>query len=310
MTLEASIILVSDYKPGEEKSWQDFRKALRALAQQDFAGDVELLLIEEARYADQIPPDLTEIVPGLKIITAREGNSYALANIGVAEATADNVILLDADCVPVAGWLAGFLAAMARYPDAAVVSGMTRYPGATLNERCLSLLSRSYVDPGGRGYTARISNNNAGYRREVFLRHPLPTDVGVYASRLQAHAIRRAGWKLAFEPEMAVIHDYEGWTMERDIRRSMAHGLVVVRQRDPDIAFSWIVRLGIAGIPLFVAGRLLLSFWKCLTVAGNYGVKPWQVPVALALAVRVHLMEVSGLVKAHRGEAVSDTAYR
>ncbi len=310
MTFDASIILVSDYKAGEEKSWQDLRKSLSALAQQDFAGRFEVLLIEEERYGDQIPPDLKEIFQGLKIIVSHERNSYALANVGVAEASAGKVILLDADCVPVTDWLASVVVAMDRYPDAAVVSGLTRYPGRTLTERCLALLLRSYVDPGKRGYISRISNNNAGYRRAVYLQHPLPTDAGVYASRLQSQAIQRAGWKLAFEPNMAVIHDFEGWAMERDIRQYMAHGLVLVRQRDPEIAYSWIIRLGVAGIPLFVAGRLLLSFWKCLTVAGNYGVKPWEVPYALALALRVHLMEIPGMLKAHRGESVRDTDYR
>jgi hypothetical protein len=208
------------------------------------------------------------------------------------------------------GWLSGFFAAMERYPDAAVVSGPTRYPGTTLTERCMSLLSRSYVDPGGRGYTAHISNNNAGYRREAYLRCPLPTDLGVYASRVQAEAMRDAGCRMVFEPGMAVTHDYEGWEMERDIRRSMGHGQVLIRLRDRTLPHAWMVRMGVAGIPVFVAGRLLFTMWKCLTVAGSHGIRPWQVPYALALAVPVHLMEIPGMLLAHRDRPVADTVYR
>lgn len=310
MTPDVSIVAVSDYKPGEAKSWEDFRKALRALANQDFIGTFEILLIEEERFANQIPTDIPEILPNTRIVTARETNSYALANVGVKRARGAKVVLLDADCVPAPGWLSSFSTTMDRYPDAAVVSGLTRYPGRTLTERCLSLLSRSYVDPGRRGYTEHISNNNAGYRHDAFLQCPLPTDQGIYASRVQAKALRRAGYRMVFEPDMAVIHDYEGWDMERHIRRTMAHGHVLIRQRDSSLPYAWIVRLGIAGIPLFVAARTLLTFWKCVTVGGNYGVRPWQVPYALLLAVRVHLMEIPGMLLAHRGQPIADTVYR
>ena len=310
MTPDASIILVSDYKPGEEKSWSDFRKALRGLATQDFTGTFEVLLVEETRYAGLVPPDLRDILPTLKVVPSDGTNSYALGNAGVAASRADTVILLDGDCTPVPGWLSAAMAALDRYPDAAAVSGLTRYPGTTLTERCLALLSRAYVVAGPAGYTRHSSNNNAAFRREAFLRNPLPTDTGVFASRVQAHAMERAGWKLVFDPGMAVIHDFEGWDMERDIRESMAHGLVTVRQRDPSLPHAWIVRMGLWGVPLFVGGRLITSLGKCLTAGRHYDIRPWHFPYAFALAARVHLMEIPGVLKALRGETIDGTAYR
>ena len=307
---DVSIILVSDYEPGREKSWQDFRKTLDALSKQEFAGSFEVLLVEEAQYIDQIPQDIKDSLAGLRIVSSTASNSYALANEGVRKAKADKVILLDADCIPVPDWLSRFVETLEQFPEAAVVSGLTRYEGHTLSERCLALLSRSYVDAGKRGFTNHISNNNAGFRRDVYLRHLLPTESGIFASRLQSSAILDSGWKLAFEPNMIVTHDFEGWDMERDIRRSTAHGLVVVRQQNPTLPFSWIVRLGLFGLPIFFGGRVMQSVWKCLTRAKNYGVKPWEVPYAIILAVRVHLMEIPGAIMALRGEAITNTSYR
>ncbi|MEX2648856.1 MAG: glycosyltransferase [Alphaproteobacteria bacterium] len=310
MTLDASVVLVSDYKAGDEKSWNDVRKALRGLASQYTSGAFEVLLVENERYLERLPPDLEYIVPGLRIVPSCRTSSYGLKNEGVRAAKAATVCLIDADCVPAESWIGSCLQAFERRPDAAVVSGLTRYPGRTLTERCLALLLRSYVDDGRRCDIVRISNNNAAYRRDAYLAAPLPEDEGAFASRLQAQAILRSGGALLFEPGMVVIHDFEGWDMERDARAAMAHGLITVRRRDPSIPFSWVVRLGEAGIPIFYAGRVLISLWKCVTVARHYDVKPWQVPYAMLLALVVHAMEVPGALAALRDRTIGQTVYR
>ncbi len=73
--------------------------------------------------------------------------------------------------------------AMNANPEASVISGKTVYARRGLGERMLSLLSRSYVDAGQAGVTRFISNNNAAWRREVFLAHPFPAGLGPFCGK-------------------------------------------------------------------------------------------------------------------------------
>ena len=174
----------------------------------------------------------------------------------------------------------------------------------------MALLSRSYPDPGGRGPTRFFSNNNGGMRRDVWLRFPLPTDAGPYASRLQTEAIWRAGGRFIFEPQMSLVHDYEGWTMERDIRRHHGYATVITRLRDDGIPYAWMVRLGYLAIPLIAAAKTLDNWADCLRCAHHYGVRWYELPIALTLSVWLHLMEISGMIQAFRGRPITRTKYR
>lgn len=314
MGVDVSVIMVSDYGAGEAKSWEDMRAALDGLSRQDFAGSFELLLVEEERLVDAIPADVRSMLPQLRVVASTATNSYTLANVGVAEAAGEIVILLDADCTPVPGWMSSCVAALRNNPRAGVVSGLTHYPGRTLTERAMALLSRAYVHPLGHGgtptRTRHISNNNAGYRRAAYLAHPLPATSGVYASRLQAVAMERGGWTMLFEPRMEVTHDYLGWGMEADIRRTMAHGLVSQRLADASLPYAWVVRLGPLSLPAYLIGRLLMQWGKCLTAYRDFGLRPWQMPYAMALAVPATLLELPGAWRALRGQPLAETVYR
>ncbi|MEO7650692.1 MAG: hypothetical protein ABIZ80_09500 [Bryobacteraceae bacterium] len=53
-----TVIVVSDYRPGEKKSWDDLRGTLSALANQDFGEPVEYLLLENASDLEMMLEDL------------------------------------------------------------------------------------------------------------------------------------------------------------------------------------------------------------------------------------------------------------
>ncbi|HEY4612973.1 MAG TPA: glycosyltransferase family A protein, partial [Bacteroidota bacterium] len=172
-----SVVIVSDYASGGTTAWNDVRATLRALAIQNFKEPVEFILSENTEYKKQIPRDLTKILPSLKTILSSAASSYGLKNEGVRAAAADIVALIDADCVPGADWLQRLVDVMRNNPSVAAVSGRTTYAGRNFLERAMALLSRSYLDPGRAGSTRYISNNNAAYRRTVYLAHPLPIGV-------------------------------------------------------------------------------------------------------------------------------------
>jgi hypothetical protein len=305
-----SVVIVSDYASGETEGWDLFKAALAALARQDFEGPTEFLLSECADSEQQIPSDLTTILPSLKVIRSSASSSYELKNEGVRAASADIVALIDADCIPDPDWLRHLMDAMWRHPNVVAVSGRTDYMGRSLLERLLSLLSRSYLDSGRTKSTRLISSHNAGFRRSAFVTHPLPTDAGPFAVRLQSEAILRSGGRLLFEPRVRVVHDFAGWAGEGDLRRNIGYGTTIARLRDRSVPYAWLARVGYASIPLFVVAKILNSWWDCVRCGRRYGVRWYELPAAFCLAVVVRIMEIPGMMSAFRGQEITETAYR
>ena len=306
----ASIVVVSDYAGGEELAWATLRATLKGLAAQDFEEPFECLLVERESLVDRIPADLAGLLPGFRIVPSTGVTAYDLQNAGAGAARADIVALLDADCVPDPDWLRRLVAALRGNPGVAVVSGRTTYAGTTRFERILALLDRAFDGSGRRAATKVISNNNAGYRREVFLDHPLRNDAGPFGAGLQTEAIRRAGGRLLFEPRILVVHAFEGWPMERDFLRHLGYAEVAIRRVDPGVRFAALIRLGPAIIPLMVAYRILHCWGRILRSARHYGVAWYEIPLALAAAVLVHLYEIRGMAVAFRGGVIEETQYR
>lgn len=75
-----SVIVVSDYAAGEEKSWEDLHRALRAWVEQGGMPAEEFMLVESSRYKGQIPSDLSEMVPNMKIPYIDAESSRELKN--------------------------------------------------------------------------------------------------------------------------------------------------------------------------------------------------------------------------------------
>lgn len=307
---EISVVIVSDYAGGGEKSWKDLSNTLRALGQQDGKVNAEWLLCENKASARSMPDDIRRMLPNLKLVLSDKGGSYELKNAGFQAATSNVVAMLDADCVPARDWVKSAVAAMNALPEVAVISGRTVYPPAGLTERILSLLSRSYVDRGKSGPTRFISNNNSIWRRDVYLKHPLPSGLGPFAGRMQSESIMRAGNQLWFDPSIRVVHDFEGWAMESDIRRNTGYGTVIARLHDPDMPQAWLTKFGVVSIPVFAGGKIVDSWRDCVRCAGAFGVKWFQLPLVLLGSVVVHLMEIPGMWQAFRRRAISETQYR
>ena len=305
-----SVIVVSDYAAGEEKSWEDLRRAFRAWVNQEGMPAEEFMLVESSRFKGQIPSDVSEMVPNMRILYIDADSSYELKNLAAEAATGDWLAIVDADCIPQRSWLRVLRAAIAEHPDVAAVSAKTMYPGRSRMERVLGLLSRSYLDPGRRGPTRFISGNAACFRREVYCRHPLPVGFGAFASRIQSEAFLRDGATLLFDPELVVVHDFEGWPMERDIRRNHGYSTVITRLRDDRLPYARLVRAGVIAIPLIVAGKTLDSVRDCLRCYRQYNVKSYELPLALALTIVTHLLEIPGMLAAYRNQTMGATAYR
>ncbi|MBM3991403.1 MAG: glycosyltransferase [Planctomycetes bacterium] len=309
-TPNLSVILVADYAGGEAKSWEDLRRALRAWAAQNGPPPAEFILVESEHNRGRIPDDVLAIVPNMQVTYGNSDSSYFLKNQAAAASKGDWIALIDADCVPDLNWLEVVRAAITDFPDLAALSAKTVYPGRSRTERVLSLLSRCYLDPGRRGSTHFISGNAAVFRRDVYLRNPLPVGVGAFSSLIQSEAFHREGARLYFDPALVVVHDFEGWPMERDLRRNHGHCTVATRLHDPRIPHAGLVRAGRIAIPLIVAGKIWNNMRDSLRCYRQYDVKTYELPLALWYNFVVHLFEIPGMLAAYRGESVGPSAFR
>lgn len=305
-----SVLIVADHDTDRHAELADLRSCLQALAAQKVDEPVEFLLVETQERARKLPADLLAELPNLKVIGVPENATYEQKNAGAQAAQGEIIALLDADCIPVSGWLKSLINTLRSHPQYVAVSGRTMYEGKTASERCLSVLSRGFLDPGKEGPTRFISNNNSGFLKKVYERFPLPENEGPYAAQLQSAAIKRDGGRFLFQPAMTVIHDFEGWSMERDIRCHIGWATIRIRQIDPGLRFSWLLRLGQASIPLFYIGRVLESMGTCFRVGHHYGLRWTDYPLALALTFWIHFLEIKGMLLAFRHQRVDKTKYR
>jgi hypothetical protein len=305
-----SVIVTSDYASGKPETWNELRAALAGLARQDFQEPAEFLLIESADLAPEIPTDLKNILPALQVIVAPAESASKLKNEGVRVASADLVAMIDGDCVADSNWLSRFVALMRSRPEIAAVSGRTVYGGGRFFDRVMALISRSFLDTGRTAPTRHLTVNNAGFRRSVLLSHPFPEQLGPHMSVLQAEPILRAGGRLFFEPGLRVLHHYDGWSTETEIRRSMGYGVIRARHIDRRLPHAWMAQLGYFSIPLYVASRVLHTWWNCLRGARRYGVAWYQLPAAFGLAAAACAMEIPGMILAVRGEPLDKTEFR
>lgn len=117
-----SVIVVSDYAAGAEKSWEDLRRALRAWVDQEGVPAEEFMLVESSRFKGQIPSDVLAMVPNMTVLYIDAESSYELKNRAVEAATGDWLAIVDADCIPQRSWLRVLRAAIAEHPDLAAVS--------------------------------------------------------------------------------------------------------------------------------------------------------------------------------------------
>jgi cellulose synthase/poly-beta-1,6-N-acetylglucosamine synthase-like glycosyltransferase len=306
----ASVIVVIDYKAGGREAWDNLRLTLKALRGQDYREPVEFLLVE-ADDGKRVPDDLQQILPGLRVVRTPGKTSYDFKNAGAAAAASDFVVLLDADCVPRPGWWRALIEHRRQHPEAAAISGRTLYRAQGLLPRILALIDRSYVECGEPGRTRAVSNNNCAFRRDVLLRYPLQNELGPFGSKGHVDQILAAGFELRFEPGMRVEHGYGGWPMAKADRRQIGFAMTRYRQLHHDSSHAWMFKLGVMGLPLVLAMSIAGTWKRCLRHASHYGLRWFEVPVALAAAVPAHVLEVPGILLALRGGNIEAAgAYR
>jgi len=307
--LAASVIILSDFASGTDQGWDDLRRTLTALAEQDVTEPVEYILVESEDLRDSFPADLCRILPGMRVVFFASSNSYDLRNQGVREARTEIVGTLDGDCAPDRDWVRMMIDALRQHPKAAAVSGRTVYAGDGFYSRAAALLERSYIEVGQTGPMRHIANNGAGFRRSAYVDHPLPTDLGVFASQLQSEALMDAGYELRFEPRMRVTHAFYP-AFDRDHRAGIGYGVLRIRIQDGRLRYAPLARWGYLSVPIFFLGRLFKAWVNAALYRHEYGVRWYELPGVFALGIAGSTMEVPGMLRAVRHGPPPETGFR
>ncbi|MDH3669487.1 MAG: glycosyltransferase family 2 protein [Paracoccaceae bacterium] len=307
----ASIITVSDHKVGKAEGWAALRETYKHLAAQDYREPVEFLLVETEGAHHAIPEDIKGLVPDLRIVTTPGTSSFDLKNAGAAAARSDFVIILDADCRPAPGWWRAIYEHRLRHPEAAVISGRTFYEGEGVLPKVFAVIDRTYVDAGESGPTHAISNNNAGFSRQILLDHPFSNEVGPFGSEPHAARVKASGAALRFESGMLAYHAFTGWDMVREERRHIGFSMTRYRQLHPDAARGWMVKYPPLWTVYLVAASTASDVRRSLRFGRAYGLKWFHVPYLWLCSARTHLLEIPGIRLALSGEWIGRwNAYR
>ena len=308
--IAVTVLVAIDYGVEEDAAWADLRRSLAGLAAQDFDEPYDVVFLESGAYADRIPDDLVRILPALKVQISAGTTAYDLVLDGAREARSAFFATLDADSVPDPSWLRHLVAAIRARPDAAAICGRTTYGDRGVIVRLLAILQRAPLEAFRPGEQTYVTNNNAIFRRPLFLDYPLTNEVGPFGTGLHGKRVRDAGHRLYCEPAAHVVHSHDGWEFERSVREHSGYASIRTRQIDPTLPRSWLLRLGYGAIPPIVAFRTITGTLNCVRFHGAYGVPWYALPLAPFVALGVHLLEVPGMYHALRGDPPMETAYR
>lgn len=295
-----TVVVVSDYEAGEEKTWNDERRALAALARQDLAEDFAVVLVENAAWRSSVPGDIADACGGVDLVFCEEHRSARMKDLGVRRVDTEYVAVMEADCVPNESWLRTLLRSLESDDRFAVASGRTVYGDGTTYRRCLTVLDRGFDDLGTAGETVHVSNNGALYRRAVLAAHPYPeAPTPFLSSRLRMDALREDGHRFWFAPAATMRHAIGGWGFLRDFRRNT--GYADALEQGTDGIFDVLRQLG----------RRRRSEWRhCLRVGPRY-LRWSDWPLLLVLFLLAPCLELPGAIDALRGRAcIRGSAYR
>ncbi len=235
------------------------RRCLDALAAQDPAPDVEIVVVDNGSTAD-----LSWVAaehPRVRLVTEEAKGAGPARNRGVAETRARLLFFVDADCVPDADWVEAGRRAMAEGAEilGGAVGTFDETPpprsGAQAFEAVLAFNFQRYIEVVG--FTGA---GNLLTRREIFeatggFRPAVSEDID-WSRRATA-----LGYRIAFAPEVRVVHPTRtDWPALRRKWLRMTREGFRLRQGRPRARLAWALRaVAVLASPMRDVPRFLLT---------------------------------------------------
>ena len=298
-----SVVVVSDYEAGSQKTWRDELRMVEALARQDLALPFEVIVVESARHRHEPPPErLFEAIPDLRLTFVEAEDSATMKNHGVTVARGAAIALVEADSAPEADWLGLLSESLVRHPEVDAVSGRTHYGQDSSYQRVMGLLDRSYNDSGVSRECSFVSNNGALYRAGLLRDFPyVEGDTPFLSAQLRNRRMKAAGHRFYFERAALMRHEIGGASFLFDLHMNFGHMQMALEPEPKRV---------LARVPALL-GKLFWHDLRRYRWLGRSYLRWWDWPLAAALLIWVRLPEAVGMLRSLRGEAgLEGSAYR
>jgi GT2 family glycosyltransferase len=206
--MKFSIIIPTCDRPAQ------LQECLRRVVRQE-AASYEVIVTDDSRIET---PQYA--IKGLQWVRGPRRGPAANRNCGARRATGEWLIFLDDDCLPAAGWLAGYEAAA--MPEADVMEGLTECPEGD------AFALREIVENRNGG---ALWSCNLAVRREKF------EELGGFdedftqacAEDMEfAHRLRARGMRSVFVENATVIHPARHFAPSRLLKRTAAHRWILL----------------------------------------------------------------------------------
>jgi hypothetical protein len=210
---------------------------------------------------------------------------YAMKNIGARASRAPLVMFLDSDVIPEKNWLAPLLATCDSVPEAGVVASTVYLESGNLVSATLSLIWVFQLRPIQEHVVPlkEMRTNSTIFRRELALAHPFTKVPGT----------ARSSCALLTEELLAASVKIVGNTASR-LEHPSVHGIdfvkrAIARGRDAVVAGkrSWYVKF---------ASEIRVKGERLIRLYSRAGIRWWQLPVALGIAVAWWAFNVGGAI--------------
>ncbi|MEC4803219.1 MAG: glycosyltransferase family A protein [Jaaginema sp. PMC 1079.18] len=169
----------------------------------------EVLLLDSGDTPPQLLTQLGDRYPWIKVHTVPDTASYYQAKmLGAEIATGEIVVYCDSDCLYEATWLENLLRPFSQNPDIAIVAGETMTRGVGIYGTAMVL---AYIFPPFSQTTDLTPEkqyflNNAAFRREFLLQHPIPTQLPLYRGNCAIHAANLPQNSIWRQPQARATH--------------------------------------------------------------------------------------------------------
>ena len=264
--------LVSVVIPARNEAETIHQTVAAVLAQQPAGLALEVLMVDDGSTDGTGEAAAAAGARVLRLGTQNGGGSPAAArNRGAEETSGDPIVFLDADCIPLDGWLEALLEA--HDAGAAVVGGaLDLPPGLSPTARCDYYCGWYLIHSGcPAGDVAHHPPPNLSVRREAFFSTDGfcedPPLVYTNEERAWQGELRRRGERIYFEPR-AAAHHYNRPGFRNLMRRSYRWAYTALEAKGPSgsARLAWLYRyprlMIVASLPLAVAQSVfILGCW-------------------------------------------------
>ncbi|MEN8164388.1 MAG: glycosyltransferase [Acidobacteriota bacterium] len=274
---------------------------LRSLENQAVQSATTEIIVIDDGSTDGTAEAVRDLFPGVRVITKANEGADLSRNRGITESSGNIIAFIDSDCVAPGNWLEILVGVLEKDPSA-VVGGRVIHRGPFLR-RVVGIADFGEYQGLVQREVRSLPTCNLGLARLTLggVRFD-PRLANAGGDTLFTETLRRGGATLIYEPEVAVEHR-PSVTFGDLMRRAGRYGASFVRARqvDPSMRYAGLVRVGVLGVGVATAARVLLDWGRLVRHRRAAGFSLFEVPAAAVVLALRRLASLPAAVRAVRG---------